>query len=344
MTTRDDWTATAISASESQWKLDLSPADVQEFDGPDFDPADVRVPLAPERGKFLVAPNPGAERITSRILEILYDGPGVVLLTGAPTDDEDRAVAWLWNLGVSLGVPVPQTRDGDMIGRVEDAGAHADNPTHRGHQTAAELPFHADRTDVIALMCIRRSARGGGSRLASAQRLYDVLADEYPALLETLLQPMPHDRRGEEGRGEAGWCLLPVFSGNDGRMVCRYIRRFIESSQRHADAPRLSRQQLAAMDALDELLKRADIVANMDLEPGQVQLVENHKILHSRAAFEDSGEQRRLLLRLWLSTSRSPALPEEFLPIYGSTRPGVVRGGVWPENNTAALAHPIASK
>jgi redox-sensitive bicupin YhaK (pirin superfamily) len=40
----------------------------------------------------------------------------------------------------------------------------------------------------------------------------------------------------------------------------------------------------------------------MDFEPGDVQLLNNGKILHSREAYEDhhASERRRHLLRLWL--------------------------------------------
>ena len=41
----------------------------------------------------------------------------------------------------------------------------------------------------------------------------------------------------------------------------------------------------------------------MEFEPGDIQLISNAKILHSREAFEDypEPERRRHLLRLWLT-------------------------------------------
>ena len=41
----------------------------------------------------------------------------------------------------------------------------------------------------------------------------------------------------------------------------------------------------------------------MDFQPGDVQLLNNAKILHSREAYEDHDDldERRHLLRLWLS-------------------------------------------
>ena len=41
----------------------------------------------------------------------------------------------------------------------------------------------------------------------------------------------------------------------------------------------------------------------MTLEPGDMQWISNHSILHARDGYEDppDPDQKRLLLRLWLS-------------------------------------------
>jgi hypothetical protein len=67
----------------------------------------------------------------------------------------------------------------------------------------------------------------------------------------------------------------------------------------------------------------------MELQPGDVQLVHNHTILHDRTAFEDhpEPERKRHLLRLWLAPAGARRLPEVFAERFGSTTPGD-RGGV----------------
>jgi len=52
----------------------------------------------------------------------------------------------------------------------------------------------------------------------------------------------------------------------------------------------------------------------MVLEPGDMQFIHNHTILHSRTQYEDfvDVKQRRHLLRLWLSPEKARALPEIF--------------------------------
>jgi hypothetical protein len=42
----------------------------------------------------------------------------------------------------------------------------------------------------------------------------------------------------------------------------------------------------------------------MNFEPGDVQLISNHTVVHARTAYEDAPESERHLLRLWLSLER----------------------------------------
>ncbi len=67
----------------------------------------------------------------------------------------------------------------------------------------------------------------------------------------------------------------------------------------------------------------------MELEPGDIQLVHNHTILHDRTAFEDypEPERKRHLLRLWLAPPGARPLPDAYKERFGSITPGD-RGGV----------------
>jgi hypothetical protein len=68
----------------------------------------------------------------------------------------------------------------------------------------------------------------------------------------------------------------------------------------------------------------------MELERGDLQLLNNFVIWHSRTSFEDfeDPDEKRHLMRLWMSTPNSPELPPEFAEFFGDTRPGAVRGGL----------------
>jgi hypothetical protein len=122
-----------------------------------------------------------------------------------------------------------------------------------------------------------------------------------------------------------------VLSYLDDRLTVIYQRRYIESAQRFAAAPRLDDRRRAALDAFDAALEDPDIHLEMDLEPGDVQLVHNHQLLHDRTAFLDDPDpaRRRHLLRLWLCPPIGRRLPAAFAERYGSIEVGR-RGGVVP--------------
>ena len=67
----------------------------------------------------------------------------------------------------------------------------------------------------------------------------------------------------------------------------------------------------------------------MVLEPGDIQFLHNHQIVHARTEYEDfeEPELKRHLLRLWLSPPNGRPLPEAFAERYGNVIPGQ-RGGI----------------
>ena len=65
----------------------------------------------------------------------------------------------------------------------------------------------------------------------------------------------------------------------------------------------------------------------MNFEAGDIQVLNNHWILHSRTAYEDAHEpsERRHLLRLWLACEDGPPFPpamtESFQGLTANGRP-----------------------
>ena len=92
----------------------------------------------------------------------------------------------------------------------------------------------------------------------------------------------------------------------------------------------MSESQWQALDLLVELA--AELSLEMRLEPGDMQLLNNHVVYHARAAFEDHSEpgHGRLLVRQWLAMPNSRALPEGHEVLWRSAAPGAHRGGIWP--------------
>jgi len=104
-----------------------------------------------------------------------------------------------------------------------------------------------------------------------------------------------------------------------------FIRRFIVSAERHDDVPPLSASQHLALDTLQGIASDPCVHLAMDFRPGDIQLINNCAILHSREGYTDDlhPNRRRHLLRLWLTAANGWPLPDAFYEGYpGRTAAG----------------------
>ena len=206
----------------------------------------------------------------------------------------------------------------------------------RNYQTSAELFFHNDACDVLSLMCLQPAKTGGQSRLASIPDLFNAMLKQDKSLTRELFHPYTFDRRGEPGRPDEDqkpYYLLPVFNYYAGCLIARLTpRSYIHSAQRFTDAPRLSKRMEMALDLMEETVVSPDISFSFEMQVGDIQLVNNYCVFHSRTEYEDSHDpaQKRHLLRAWLSVPNSRVLPPWFKSRWGLVVPGDVRGGIAP--------------
>jgi hypothetical protein len=269
-------------------------------------------------------------RLASIRQELLF-GRGFALLRGLPVERYSplEVAAIFLGLGAHLGVARRQNGAGHLLGHVCDLGRSSASPAVRIYQTRERQTFHTDSCDVVGLLCLRDALEGGESLLVSAGAIYEQLWRTQPHLLARLLRGMPHDRRGEVPAGMAPFFVLPVYSWFEGQLTVFYQRQYIESAARFEDAPRLTAEDLAALDAFDAAANDPALHVKMRLAPGDIQLVHNHALLHDRTAFVDRPEpsRKRHLLRLWLACPGARPLPSAFAARYGSTTVGD-RGGI----------------
>ncbi len=146
--------------------------------------------------------------------------------------------------------------------------------------------------------------RGGESLIANALFAHNELVRTQPELAAALYEPLPYDFRGEQADGARPYYSLPTFTPHGERLFIRYIRPFIEASQRHDEAPRISDTQRAAMDAYDALIFDDSNQVEMLLHPGEMQFINNYHVLHGRRRYVDDPERGKVrwLKRLWLAT------------------------------------------
>ena len=264
-------------------------------------------------------------------LDEVLNGRGFVLIKRLPIERWSRrqaAIAFLV-IGAQLGNLRMQNAQGHLLGHVRDLGRSSDDPNTRIYQTRERQTFHTDSCDVVGLMCLQTAKSGGLSSLVSSTTIFNEMRRRRPDLLRVLMEPIETDRRGEVPKGGKPYFNIPVFNYHNGLVSTIYQRQYIESARRFPGVEPLSPLQIEALDLFDQLANDPQLNLMMELQPGDIQLVHNHTILHDRTAFEDYPEpgRKRHLLRLWLAPGFARPLPEIYAERFGSITPGR-RGGV----------------
>ena len=262
--------------------------------------------------------------VTSALLRAAYDdvenGVGFTVLTGLPVEDWglDLSRAALCLIGSHFGEISLQNREGEYVVDVMDKSTPLSSQ-FRGYHSNDRLEFHNDGTNTVALMCMETAKSGGESLLISASTLYNEISRLRPDLLATLMRGYRHSRRNQRDPEQAPVMedRTPVFSFIDGVFHNCYSRVSILSSLDQGETH--TAQERAALDCVDEILARPDLALAMEFRKGDIQLVNNFTLLHSRKAFIDhSPQRRRHLLRLWLTDPTSkyngPGKMDFYLP------------------------------
>ncbi len=318
-----------MAAHPERWVVELSAADVAE--------------LETAAAKFLAGtkeigeitkqkfPLPRFGEHLESLRETLIRGIGFEVLRGLPVAhySQEMTATIFCGIGAHLGSARSQNAMGHILGHVRDIGADASNPNTRIYQTAQRQTFHTDSTDVVGLLCIREAMEGGKSLLVSTTTVYNEMRRQRPDLVALLFEPIATDRRGEVPEGQKPFFEIPVLNWHAGFLTGIYQRQYVDSAQRFPDALRLTPAHVEALDLFDTLANDPCLHFGMQLQPGDMQFVYNHALLHDRTSFRDwpDARQKRHLLRLWLSVPDDRPLPDCFKQRYGSIEIGN-RGGI----------------
>jgi alpha-ketoglutarate-dependent taurine dioxygenase len=309
-----EWTAADV-ADEDLWTEHLTDAELAELD------ASVRHALRRSDDVLELTkddfPLPTLADRLAAIERELIDGRGFVRIRGIDRAAYTQAEMELlyWGIGTHLGLPWAQNHHGHVLGDVTDQQKRTDDHTARGNELGGiALPFHCDGSDLVGLMCLENGRAGGLSAVVSSVLIHNRLVRDRPDLAAALYEELPYDYRGEQPEGGKPYYTVPVFTEWDGRLFVRCIPPYIWASQRHPEAPRLTDLQVEALQAVVEM---ADDPANhvlMELQPGDIQLIDNYHVLHGRTAYEDDRAAGRVrhLKRLWLETTVLTSRPPWF--------------------------------
>ncbi len=331
---RTAWKA-ADHVQDRSWLFELGTAELEEIDAA----------VAVVRQRRLEPPNfdrddfplPTFGRRLSNFADELENGRGFFLLRGIPVDryDLQTVKTIYWGIGTHLGCPVFQNTKGELISHVADRGDDYGDVNTRLYTTAAAANPHNDPSDVVGLLCVRKSPQGGASMIASATSIYNEILANHHEHLEILYRGFPHDLRGEGTTRLPNETTppIPVYSYFAGKLSCCLNSKSSKTAREKAGHP-LTSAEAAALACVEDLVSRSDLCLTMDFRPGDIQFLNNYAVLHTRTAFQDGREpdQRRLLLRLWLNLRDG----RQLAPGFGDRFNNGSRGGVPASRSSAA--------
>ena len=271
----------------------------------------------------------------------ILEGRGFVQIKGVPVKSKSRrdAAILYWGIGLHLGYLVPQNARGQLLGHVVNLGpvqedarhVEADLAQRTFDQNTRRFPFHVDSGDIVGLMCMHGARQGGESLIASSAAIHNEIMRTRPDLLKVLYKPYWRDRRGGEiPTGAKPYFPMPVYCYHNGRLFAPYGSSNIRSGgsgTTHEGLPAMTAEQHEAIMLLEKLAEDPRFHLSMELEAGDIQLLNNHHIMHARTEYRDYPEldRRRHLMRLWMVVPEHHPLPEWHYNWWGEGR----RGGIY---------------
>lgn len=155
-------------------------------------------------------------------------------------------------------------------------GCHTDNP-------------YRDPVPTIQLLhCLSSSAAGGNSILIDGFRAAEILRDESPEHFTTLVENWVNYRFSDDDAELNS--RAPMIEVNDlGDVIrVRYNNRSIASLRLPAEKIKAF---YAAYRHFGEIIERDSLKIVFKLEPGDVVLFDNTRVMHARTAFSTEGER-----------------------------------------------------
>ena len=257
-------------------------------------------------------PLPRLAPLIKNIRRELSEGSGFVMLRGIPVErySHDELGAIYWGLGAHLGIGVTQSLKGDRLGHVMDIGGDRVRYYTRG----GELEFHMDPVDVVGLLCLRTAKSGGESRIVSSMSIYNTILAERPDLLPILQRGFHYSRRAQDPEGKQPWTLhrVPVFQDGVMGTECYFLPAGVRVAAE--DGAPWSAQDQAAMDYVASVAGRPELFLDMSFREGDIQFLNNRRILHARTDYVEDPARKRLLYRLWLMMPDWPPRPASMRP------------------------------
>lgn len=255
------------------------------------------------------------EDFAKQIASSLSNEYGYTLIQGAITGND--AALGLFILSAYIGKPMHNNRDRTyiwpLISKQIESSKNLENNIRYGN-TGISLPFHTDTCTVAGLLCDTPANDGGENELISTTRVHNLIYDLDQELLKELYGLFYIDRRGENLDGLKPYAEQPIFAYKENQIQTHWadVYNYV-AYDKYEELGKLSSKQLQAY----EILKQAiNTVASEDkvevkLQKGDLILMNNNLIFHSRKPFIEDGTGRKLY-RVWINLECYHTLPHMF--------------------------------
>jgi len=133
--------------------------------------------------------------------------------------------------------------------------------------------------------------------------MFNELFRTHPEFAEALTQPLCWSKLGEYAKGDKPYYQSPVFNFLDGKLCVSFGPIHIKKGHDLPETPALSELRHQAIRMAEQIADQNRY--DMELEPGDMQFLNNYVALHTRSSYldHDDPDKKRLLWRLWLMNS-----------------------------------------
>lgn len=335
VTTSRVWSKSDFT-SESQYVVEFSKAEIAEIEAGLAHFKGLPGELGPDDVSRKTYPLPTLATKLDEISVSIHNGIGFAILRGL----EPKKYSKLDNVLIYLGITsyIAETRgcqdyDGRMLVHIQDIQEELRKYGKRGPFSpyhSRTQPFHTDRCDILALYAMDVAPMGGESFLASSAKIYNEIAKERPDVIHTLIKDDWVFDEFHEGDYHK-MALLHDFPGHGPGFS--YSRRPLTGAYfcpHFPGVPAMTEVQAEALDMVHFIAKKHAI--ELKLKRGDLEIFNNHALMHARSSFIDDDSGKRHLIRLWLKSDdhawTTPlALEESSFEIYGESE--FRRNPVW---------------
>jgi hypothetical protein len=246
---------------------------------------------------FLTAKKDKYIKNLKKIIISKLENDGTIVLKNIPlsknNDTNKKNFKKISNL---LGYVHKQNRIGEKIVTIEDKKIGKWSAKIRGYKTNDRLDLHTDGGAIALLFCIRNSVYGGSSTFLFVKDILSKIKNKkYKKILFSGFKY--HTRNESKDNSLITKRKYPVFFFKK-KIHCMYNRKPIYEAMKYLN----DFSNLGALNYLNKIISSLkNKIFSFKLKPGEIWIVNNFMLLHGRKNFKDAKNNRRLLMRSWVT-------------------------------------------